>query len=334
MFIDEVEIYVKAGNGGPGCASFRREKFIPKGGPDGGDGGRGGSIFLVVDPSVDTLLDFSGRHDWIAPNGQPGEGKKKFGCDGDDLELPVPLGTLVFDLKRDILIKDMNEPGMKVRICRGGQGGLGNVHFATATRQAPRIAGRGRLGQERLLRLELKLMADVGLVGMPNAGKSTLLSRCTRARPKIANYPFTTLNPVLGIAELPGTRRFVMADLPGLIEGAHDGAGLGYEFLRHIERTRILLHLVDIMPTDGTDPVDNYKKIRNELKLYSPALIRKSEVITLTKTDLDPDGSLVKAIKKKLKGKKMVPISAVAGKGVNELMEQLWKLIESKKNRS
>jgi GTP-binding protein len=331
MFIDEVLINVKAGNGGPGCVSFRREKYIPKGGPDGGDGGRGGSIFLVVDPSVDTLLDFSGKRDWIAPNGQPGQGKKKFGLDGEDLVLPVPLGTQVFDLKRDILIKDMNQVGIKVCICRGGRGGLGNVHFATPTRQAPRIAGRGRPGQERQLRLELKLMADAGLIGMPNAGKSTLLSRCSRARPKIANYPFTTLNPVLGIAELSDNRRFVMADLPGLIEGAHGGAGLGYEFLRHIERTRILVHLVDIMPADGSDPVDNYKKIRKELKLYSPALIRKAEVIVLTKTDLDPDGTLVKALKKKFKGKRVAAISAVAGKGISELMEQLWKLIQTKK---
>jgi GTP-binding protein len=276
-------------------------------------------------------LDFSGRREWIASNGLPGQGKKKFGLDGEDLVLPVPLGTQVFDLKRDILIKDMNEPGMKVCICRGGHGGLGNVHFATARHQAPRFAGRGRPGQERNLRLELKLMADAGLIGMPNAGKSTLLSRCSRARPKIANYPFTTLNPVLGIAELSDSRRFVMADLPGLIEGAHDGAGLGYEFLRHIERTRILVHLVDVMPTDGTDPVENYRKIRKELKLYSPALIRKSEVIVLTKTDLDSNGTLVKAIKKKLKGKKLAAISAVAGKGVSELMEQLWTLIQTKK---
>jgi GTP-binding protein len=334
MFIDEVEIHIKAGDGGPGCSSFRREKYVPKGGPDGGDGGRGGSIFFVVDPSVDTLLDFSGRHDWIAPNGRPGEGKKKFGSHGEDLVIPVPLGTQVYDLKRDIMIKDMNLAGMNVCVCRGGRGGLGNVHFATSRRQAPRYAGRGKPGQERRLRLELKLMADIGLIGMPNAGKSTLLSRCTRARPKIANYPFTTLNPVLGIAELPGSRRFVMADLPGLIEGAHDGAGLGFEFLRHIERTRILVHLVDIMPTDGSDPVDNYKKIRKELKLYSPALTRKSEVIVLTKTDLDPDGTLVKAIKKKLKSKKVASISAVAGKGISELMEQLWTLIQSKKNKS
>ena len=331
MFIDEVQIYVKAGNGGPGCVSFRREKFIPKGGPDGGDGGRGGGVYFVVDPSRDTLLDFSGRHDWIAQNGRPGEGKKKYGADGEDLAIAVPLGTLVYDLKREILIKDMNEPGMKVCICRGGRGGLGNVHFATPTRQAPRFAGRGKPGQERHLRLELKLMADVGLIGMPNAGKSTLLSRCSKARPKIASYPFTTLNPMLGIVELAGLRRFVMADLPGLIEGANEGAGLGYEFLRHVERTRILVHLVDILPTDGSNPADNYKKIRNELKLYNPALIRKPEVIALTKTDLDPDGTLVKDIKKKLKGKKVVPISAVAGKGIGELMEKLWGLIQRKR---
>ena len=331
MFIDEVQIRVKAGDGGNGCVSFRREKFIPKGGPDGGDGGRGGSVYFVVDPSVDTLLDFSGKHDWITQNGRPGEGKKKFGSNGEDLIIPVPLGTLVYDLKRDILLKDMNEAGMQVCICRGGRGGWGNVHFATSRRQTPRFAGRGKPGQERDLRLELKLMADAGLVGMPNAGKSTLLSRCSKARPKIANYPFTTLSPVLGIVELPGLRRFVMADLPGLIEGAHEGAGLGYEFLRHIERTRILVHLVDILPIDGSKPLDNYKKIRNELKLYSPALTRKPGLIVLNKADLDVEGELVKAIKKKLKGKKVVVISAVSGQGLGELKEKLWKMIQKKK---
>jgi GTP-binding protein len=331
MFIDEVQIHVKAGDGGPGCMSFRREKFIPKGGPDGGDGGRGGSVYFVVDPSVDTLLDFSGKHDWIAQNGRPGQGKKMFGSDGEDMVIPVPVGTLVYDLKHDILIKDMNEPGMKICICRGGRGGLGNTHFATSTRQAPRFAGPGRPGQERQLRLELKLMADVGLVGTPNAGKSTLLSRCSRARPKIANYPFTTLNPVLGIVELSGQRRFVMADLPGLIEGAHKGAGLGYEFLRHIERTRIIVHLVDILPADDSDPMDNYKKIRKELKLYSAVLTRKPVLIVLTKTDLDPDGILVKTIKKKFKGKKIATISAVSGQGLGELKETLWKMIQKKK---
>jgi GTP-binding protein len=331
MFIDEVEIRIKAGDGGNGCVSFRREKYIPKGGPDGGDGGRGGSVYFVVDSSVDTLLDFSGKRDWLAKSGRPGEGKKKYGLNGEDLLIPVPAGTLVYDLKRDILIKDMNEVGMKVCVCRGGRGGWGNVHFATSRRQAPRIAGQGRLGQERRLRLELKLIADVGLVGMPNAGKSTLLSRCSKARPKIANYPFTTLSPVLGIVELTGQRRFVMADLPGLIEGAHAGAGLGYEFLRHVERTRIIVHLVDILPVDGSDPLDNYKKIRNELKLYSPALTRKPELIVLNKTDLDASGELVEAIKKKLKRKKVAVISAVSGRGLVELQEKLWEMVQKKK---
>ncbi|MGH2272383.1 GTPase ObgE [Anaerohalosphaeraceae bacterium U12dextr] len=334
MFIDEAIIRVKAGNGGPGCVSFRREKYIPKGGPDGGDGGDGGSVYFVVDPSKDTLLDFSGKHDWEAQNGMPGEGKKKFGLNGEDLVIAVPPGTMIYDLHRGILLKDMNEPGMKVCICRGGQGGLGNANFATSTRQAPRFAQKGKPGQERYLRLELKLIADIGLVGMPNAGKSTLLSHCSRAKPKIANYPFTTLSPVLGIVELDKTRRFVMADLPGLIEGAHNGAGLGHEFLRHIERTKILVHLLDIMPSDNSDPVDNYKKIRNELKLYSASLTRKPELIVLNKADLDPDAILISDIKKRLKTKKVITISAVSGQGLDELKEKLWAMVEKKKKRS
>jgi GTP-binding protein len=333
MFIDEAKIRVKAGNGGPGCMSFRREKYIPKGGPDGGDGGDGGSVYFVADPSIDTLLDFSGKHDWEAGNGLPGEGAKRFGSDGEDLIIRVPVGTMIFDFKRGILLKDMNEPGLKICICRGGKGGLGNVNFATSRRQSPRYAQPGKPGQERQLRMELKLLADVGLVGMPNAGKSTLLSRCSKARPKIANYPFTTLNPVLGIVELQGARRFVMADLPGLIEGAHEGSGLGHEFLRHIERTKILVHLLDVMPADGSNPVDNYKTIRNELKLHSGALTRKPEVVALTKADLDPDKTIVSAIKKSLKTKKVVIISAVSGEGLTELKEKLWDILQSKKKR-
>ncbi len=334
MFIDEAKIRVKAGNGGPGCMSFRREKYIPKGGPDGGDGGDGGSVYFVADPTIDTLLDFSGKHDWEAENGHPGQGAKRFGKDGQDLIIRVPVGTMIFDLKRDVLLKDMNEPGMKVCICRGGKGGMGNVNFATSRRQSPRYAQPGKPGQERSLRMELKLLADVGLVGMPNAGKSTLLSRCSKARPKIANYPFTTLNPVLGIVEIQGARRFVMADLPGLIEGAHDGHGLGHEFLRHIERTKMIVHLLDIMPEDGSDPADNYKKIRNELKLHSGVLTRKPELILLTKADLDPSGTLAAAIQKKLKTKKkVITISAVSGVGLNELKEKLWDILQSKKKR-
>jgi len=331
MFIDQAYIRVKAGDGGHGCVSFRREKYIPKGGPDGGDGGRGGHVYLVTDASKDTLLDFAGKHDWQARNGGGGQGKNKHGADGKDLVVPVPAGTLVYDQNFGILLKDMSQPGMKIRICKGGRGGYGNKRFATPTRQAPRIAIRGKAGQERLLRLELKLIADVGLVGMPNAGKSTLLSRCSAARPKIAAYPFTTLNPVLGIVELSDGRRFVMADIPGLIEGAHSGSGLGHDFLRHIERTRILVHLLDIMPADGADPAANYKAIRRELKLYSPELMDKPEIIALTKVDLDSDGKLVKDIKKKLKGKKVVVVSAVTGQGLGELTEKLWKLIQSKK---
>jgi GTP-binding protein len=334
MFIDEAKIRVKAGDGGDGCIAFRREKFIPKGGPNGGDGGRGGDVYFVASEDTDTLLDFSGRAEWNAQNGMPGEGSNCSGTDGEDLILKVPVGTQIFDVDLDeLLLQDMNKPGMKVKICRGGRGGKGNQHYATATRQAPRFAQKGQKGKERNLHLVLKLIADVGLVGLPNAGKSTLLSHCSKARPKIANYPFTTLTPVLGIVELTGERRFVMADLPGLIEGAHTGAGLGVDFLRHIERTRIIVHIIDIMPMDGSDPVDNYKKIKKELVAYSKELGKKKEIIVLNKADLDPDEEIIKKIKKKLR-KKVLTISAATGKGLKELRETLFKLVqEQKENR-
>jgi len=266
MFIDEAQIQVKAGDGGHGCISFRREKFIPKGGPDGGNGGRGGSVYFQAVENLDTLLDFAGKHHWKAGNGQPGSGNNKHGASGQDLIIKVPPGTLIYDIELDLLLKDLNEIGLKVCVCRGGRGGRGNKSFATAINQTPRNAEPGKNGQERNIRLELKLIADVGLVGMPNAGKSTLISRCSAAKPKIADYPFTTIEPVLGIVELSDFRRFVMADIPGLIEGAHSGAGLGCEFLKHIERTTILAHIIDIMPTDGSDPVENYYGIRYELE--------------------------------------------------------------------
>ncbi|MHC4126088.1 MAG: GTPase ObgE, partial [Planctomycetota bacterium] len=277
MFIDEARIYVKAGDGGDGCLSFRREKYIPKGGPDGGDGGGGGDVYFETVEGIDTLLDFAGKSHWCAGNGQPGSGSNKHGSDGEDLVIKVPPGTLIYDVDFELVLKDLNKVGMKVCICRGGKGGRGNKSFATSTNQAPRITTQGKKGRERNIRLELKLIADVGLVGMPNAGKSTLISRCSAARPKIADYPFTTLKPVLGIVELSDFRRFVMADIPGLIEGAHSGAGLGYEFLKHIERTTILAHIIDIMPVDGSDPVENYNAIRSELKQYSRALAGKTE---------------------------------------------------------
>ena len=327
MFVDEAKIHVKAGDGGNGCVSFRREKSVPKGGPDGGDGGRGGSVIFVSDPNKDTLLDFSGRHHWKAKSGQGGEGKKKAGEDGGDLIVPVPVGTMVFDADTDALLADMNAPDMRVVIAKGGRGGKGNWHFKSATNQTPRFAVPGTDGEERNLKLELKLIADVGLVGMPNAGKSTLLASVSAARPKVAAYPFTTLDPQLGIVELDGERRIVMADIPGLIEGAKDGAGLGHAFLRHIERTKIIVHLLDLYPSDGSDPAKNYKVIRKELEAFSPLLAEKREVIAASKLDLATDDKALKALRKKLKGKEVLAISGASRQGLSELLDRVWSVL-------
>jgi len=333
MFIDRAQIWVKAGDGGHGCVSFRREKFIPKGGPDGGDGGNGGNVYFQAVENLDTLLDFAGKHHWQAQNGQPGSGSNKAGAGGEDLVIKVPPGTLIYDTDLDLLIKDLGEIGPKVCVCRGGRGGKGNKAFATSVHQTPRHAESGKPGQERNIKLELKLIADVGLVGMPNAGKSTLISRCSAARPKIADYPFTTIEPVLGIVELSDFRRFVMADIPGLIEGAHAGAGLGHDFLKHIERTTILVHIIDIMPTDGSDPAENYRAIRGELEQYSKALAQKQEIIVANKIDLDPDGNFVADLRSKLNGE-VHPVSAVTGQGIRELTELLWQKVRETKNAS
>ena len=333
MFIDRAKIWVKAGDGGHGCVSFRREKFIPKGGPDGGDGGNGGNVYFQAVDNIDTLLDFAGKHHWQAQNGRPGSGNNKHGANGEDLIIKVPPGTLIYDTDLDLLLKDMNEAELKVRVCLGGKGGKGNKVFATSTNQTPRYAEPGKKGQERNIRLELKLIADVGLVGMPNAGKSTLISRCSAARPKIADYPFTTIEPVLGIVELSDYRRFVMADIPGLIEGASEGAGLGHDFLRHIERTKIIVHILDIMPTDDSDPAENYKTIRSELQQHSKALAQKEEIIVANKIDLDPDGKIVKELPEKLQ-QPIHPISAVTGSGTKELGELLWQKIKELKGKS
>lgn len=333
MLVDRAEIYIKAGNGGHGCASFRREKFEPKGGPDGGDGGDGGHVFAVATPGVDTLLDFAGRHHWIAQHGRPGMGKKMAGRKGEDLTLPLPQGTLIYDRDTGVLIKDLSTHNEVVRIAEGGKGGRGNARFATSTHQSPREFEEGTPGQERWLRLELKLFADAGIVGLPNAGKSTLLSRLSRARPKIADYPFTTLEPQLGIVELSGHRRFVLADIPGLIHGAHEGAGLGDEFLRHIERTRVIVHLVDVGgEMAAMPPLDAYTTIRNELSKYSPELAAKEELVVANKIDVTGGAEAAREFSEAI-GKPVLSISAVTGKGLPQLMEGLWELIQRAKER-
>src|SRR5688572_16639077 len=324
MFVDEANIHVKAGDGGNGCVSFRREKYIPKGGPDGGDGGNGGSIILEASADKDTLLDFAGKHHWRAPRGEAGMGKKMFGPGGDDLLIKVPPGTLVFDADHNILLADLDTAGKRVVVARGGKGGRGNWHFKGPTNQAPRYAEPGTEGQERNLKLELKLIADVGLVGMPNAGKSTLLRAISAARPKVADYPFTTLEPQLGIVELIGDRRIVVADIPGLIEGAQRGAGLGHAFLKHIERTQIIVHLLDLFPPDGSDPAENYRTIRRELEAFSPALAEKREIIAANKMDLATDDDAVNRLRSELAGKQIVPISGVSRQGVERLLDMLW----------
>ncbi|MGE0482303.1 MAG: GTPase ObgE [Phycisphaerae bacterium] len=328
LFVDEVVIHVRGGRGGDGCVSFRREKFVPKGGPDGGDGGHGGSVYLQADASLNTLLDLAGRHHWHAENGRPGMGANCSGKTGQDLIVPVPAGTLVYDADSGLLLKDLVGHQQRVRVGAGGRGGFGNARFATSTNQAPREAQPGRPGGERRLRLELKLIADVGLVGLPNAGKSTLLSRLTRARPKIAPYPFTTREPHLGILELPGFRRLTLADLPGLIEGAHEGAGLGDVFLRHIERTRVIVHLIDLCPPEGSpSPLEAYRTIRGELAKYSPTLAARREIIVGNKLDLTGAADALPALGAAI-GAPVLGISGVSGQALRELAERMWTVVE------
>ena len=328
MLIDSATIEVRSGKGGDGAVAFRRAKYIPKGGPAGGDGGSGGSVYMTADPEVNTLLDFAGRHHWRAENGEPGRAKQQHGADGADLTLQVPVGTLVYNDETGELIADLDEAGKTIEAAKGGRGGFGNEHFKSPTNQTPMEFTPGEPAVELRIRLELKLMADVGLVGLPNAGKSTLLSRISRATPKIADYPFTTLEPSLGIAELSGDRRLVVADIPGLIENAHEGAGLGTRFLRHIERTRILVHLVDTVPSDGSDPVANYHTIRRELAGYSQVLAEKPELIVLSKMDAlgseDDRRTAAELIAGEL-GRPVLTISASSGEGLAALLEACWK---------
>jgi GTP-binding protein len=330
MLIDRATIFVRGGKGGDGCVSLRREKYVPKGGPDGGDGGHGGSVVLVGDESLDTLLGFTYSPHFRAEKGQPGKGKSMTGGDGTDCVVPVPLGTLVYEASDGALLGDISAAGQSLVVARGGRGGFGNEHFKSATNQTPRNATPGAEGEEFTLRLELKLIADVGLVGKPNAGKSTMLRAMSRATPKVADYPFTTRSPHLGIAELGGERRLVIADIPGLIEGASAGAGLGHEFLRHIERTSVLVHLLDVAPTDGTDPAANYRAIRAELGEHSGVLADKPEIVVLNKIDLVPPderSDMIELIAETLRADGFLVTSGATREGVNELLEACWKMV-------
>jgi GTP-binding protein len=335
VFIDQARIYVKSGDGGDGVVRFRREKYIPAGGPAGGDGGNGGSIYFVADEGLSTLLDFRYRRRFIAPNGEPGQSKNMAGKNAPDLEIAVPPGTQIKDAETGQVLVDMVYPGQRVLFLPGGRGGRGNARFATPTRQAPGFAERGEPGRGMWVDLELKLIADAGLVGCPNAGKSTLLSVVSAAKPKVANYPFTTLTPMLGVVSLGEGSTFVLADIPGLIEGAHAGVGLGTDFLRHIERTRLLVHVVDAAGVDGRDPVEDYRTINQELELYSGELARRPQVVVANKCDL-PDAArhlprLAEAAAKD--GREFVVISAAANQGVAELVQRIGQLIEELRAR-
>lgn len=327
MFIDSVKILVKGGDGGNGAASFRREKYVSHGGPDGGEGGRGGSVVLEADQNLRTLLDFRYRQQIKASRGGHGQGKNCKGQVGQDTIVKVPLGTQIYEVEKGDLLADLVQSGQRVTVARGGQGGMGNTHFANARCRAPRIAEKGEPGEKVNLLLELKVVADIGLVGFPNAGKSTLLSRISQAKPKIAPYPFTTLQPNLGVVRLEEGLDFVVADIPGLIEGAHLGVGLGHEFLKHLERTKVLLHLVDVAATEGRDPRDDYQKIKEELFRYSSDLAKKPQIVVANKCDLPVAIENLVALKELLNEEKVYPISAVTGEGIKELLYRAAKLL-------
>lgn len=335
MFVDQAIVQLEAGKGGDGCVSFHRAKYVPKGGPNGGNGGKGGDLIFRADPGLNTLYDFRGVHHVRAQGGEPGRGRQQHGKNGEDRVVKVPAGTLIYDNESGELIHDML-PNEEYVVCVGGRGGLGNEHFKSSVNQTPRQATPGAPGQSFQARLELKLIADIGLVGLPNAGKSTLLKAITRAEPKVGAYPFTTLSPQLGIAELDPSRRLVFADIPGLIEGAADGAGLGHDFLRHIERTGLILHMLDSAPPDEADVVEQYKLIRGELLSYSSLLAEKPEVIALNKLDLltpEDREALIRRMRTELRlgaDVEVIGISGATGLGVNELLETLWKTAKPK----
>jgi GTPase len=328
MFIDRVTIYVKGGDGGRGCSSFRREKYVPKGGPDGGDGGRGGSVIVRARAGADSLANVVNTKHVRAANGRPGSGAQKTGRDAEDIVIDVPPGTLIYDRDRGNLLRDLTEADQEVVVAKGGRGGRGNKYFATSTNRTPREYEPGEPGEERWLILELKVIADAGLIGLPNAGKSTLLSRLSQAHPEIADYPFTTKHPNLGVVHSGGERVFVVADLPGLIEGAHSGIGLGHEFLRHVERTRVLVHLVEPMPLDDSDPVENYRMVRRELELYRAELAAKPEVIVVSKSELTGSDE-VRALMEQELGREVIAISAVTGQGLAQLVGRVAEQLQA-----
>jgi GTP-binding protein len=337
MFIDRAKIYVQGGDGGNGVTAFRREKFVPRGGPSGGDGGRGGNVYLVADSSLNTLLHlrYNPRH--IAERGAHGEGSNRSGRTGVDLEVRVPVGTQVFDPETGELVYDLDQDGRRWLASRGGRGGFGNAHFATSTNRAPRYHQTGDNGEARELQLELKLLADVGLVGFPNAGKSTFISTVSAARPKIADYPFTTLEPHLGVVDLGDFRTMVIADIPGLIEGAHAGAGLGDRFLRHIERTKLLLHMVDVSSLSGRDTVSDYETVNRELASYNPDLSERPQIVVATKIDALDDPSRLESLRAQAEadGKQFFAISSATNRGITELVNALAaRLEELKKSES
>ncbi len=330
MFIDEAKILVAAGRGGNGCVAFRREKFVPRGGPSGGDGGRGGNVYLESSEHLNTLLKFRYNREFHAERGRHGEGSNRHGQDGEDLVIPVPVGTEVYDEATGGKLWDFDSHGQRALVAKGGRGGRGNAHFATPTRQAPRKAEPGAPGEEHILKLELKLLADVGLVGFPNVGKSTLISRLSAARPRIADYPFTTLEPHLGVVALDPERSFVMADIPGLIAGAHLGRGLGTRFLKHVERTRLLLHLIDVAEHAGRDPIEDYRVILKELESFSATVASKPMLLVASRVDAAGEGDRLEALREfcRAQGQRLYEISSVTGEGLEELKRAAWARLE------
>lgn len=331
MFIDRARIFVQSGKGGDGMSSFRHEKFVPKGGPNGGDGGQGGNVVLVADRNVNTLVDFRFRRLFKAKPGGKGEGSNKYGRNAEDLLITVPLGTIVKDEESGQVMADLSRDGQQAIVAKGGRGGRGNWHFRTSANRTPTFAERGEPGEERWLRLELKVLADVGLLGYPSVGKSSILRKVSAAQPEVAAYHFTTLNPILGVVDLPDHRSFVMADIPGLIDGASEGVGLGHDFLRHIERTKILIHVLDVSGMEGRDPIDDYEKINAELAKYSEKLSRKLQIVAANKIDLltDDSDNLERLMDyMAAKGIEVYPICAVSGDGMDRLLERVWTLLE------